>query len=412
MSAGKLQEMELTSQAKQSKTAVNANAKPGDPMHSSSDFVSATPGQTIDVLGGPTPYNYKSTDDSAKLAAPKLTHVQNVVNAKASRVEEAEYEYDEDEELVEESEEEEEESGKKTRKKRVKVQEARRAKKKEEEEEEEEEDGEEDEEEDEEEGGKKDRKKIKEEFDEESEDEDDDIDFDVEDDIQALFGDEELSEEFKSRAALVFESALRTKVAEAASIIEARYESALEENVIQIQEQLTERVDSYLEYVSQEWIQENALQVERGLQVQLAESFLSKLRGLFEEHYVSIPEDKYDVLESMVEKLDNMESRLNEQIETNIQLTHRLSESVSDGIIHEVSRGLAETQKEKLASLAESVEFVSEEDYREKLETLRESYFPKNPMSHIREDEMLGTDSEVVSDSMSAYLNALTKFSK
>jgi hypothetical protein len=266
--------------------------------------------------------------------------------------------------------------------------------------------------EDEEEGGKKDRKKIKEEFDEESEDEDDDIDFDVEDDIQALFGDEELSEEFKSRAALVFESALRTKVAEAASIIEARYESALEENVIQIQEQLTERVDSYLEYVSQEWIQENALQVERGLQVQLAESFLSKLRGLFEEHYVSIPEDKYDVLESMVEKLDNMESRLNEQIETNIQLTHRLSESVSDGIIHEVSRGLAETQKEKLASLAESVEFVSEEDYREKLETLRESYFPKNPMSHIREDEMLGTDSEVVSDSMSAYLNALTKFSK
>ena len=383
MSAGKLQEMELTSQAKQSKTAVNANAKPGDPMHSSSDFVSATPGQTIDVLGGPTPYNYKSTDDSAKLAAPKLTHVQNVVNAKASRAEEAEYEYDEDEELIE----------------------ARKEKKdKEDPEEDVKEKGEKEEDEDEEE--------VKEEFEEDAEDEDDDIDFDVEDDIQALFGDEELSEEFKSRAALVFESALRTKVAEAASIIEARYESALEENVIQIQEQLTERVDSYLEYVSQEWIQENALQVERGLQVQLAESFLSKLKGLFEEHYVSIPEDKYDVLESMVEKLDNMESRLNEQIETNIQLTHRLSESVSDGIIHEVSRGLAETQKEKLASLAESVEFVSEEDYREKLETLRESYFPKNPISHIRENEMLGTDSEVVSDSMSAYLNALTKFSK
>ena len=139
---------------------------------------------------------------------------------------------------------------------------------------------------------------------------------------------------------------------------------------------------------------------------------MTNLKGLFEEHYVSIPEDKYNVLESMVAKLDDMESRLNEQIERNIQLNQRLSESVSDGILYDVSRGLAETQKSKLASLAESVEFVSEEDYREKLEALRESYFPRNPVTPEREDEMLGSDSEVVSESMSAYLQAISKFSK
>ena len=140
---------------------------------------------------------------------------------------------------------------------------------------------------------------------------------------------------------------------------------------------------------------------------------MTGLKGLFEEHYVSIPEDKYDVLENMVNKLDDMESRLNEQIERNIQLNQRLSESVSDGILYDVSRGLAETQKSKLAGLAESVEFVSEEDYREKLEALRESYFPRNPVTPEREeDEMLGTESETISESMSAYLRAVTKFSK
>ena len=382
MSAGNLQEMELTSQAKQSKTAVNAGAKPADPMPSNSEFVAGVPGQSITDLGGPTPYNYRSTDDSSKFATQNVKTVRDVVNAKAARAEEAEY--DEEEEIVEAKEKEaeghEDAAQDKAMMKKMRKEEI------------EEEEGEEE---------------VAEEEAEEAE-----LEFNVEEDVKAIFGDEDLSEEFKERAALVFEAALRSKVDEAAEIIQKRYEAALEENVAAIEAQLTERVDSYLEYVAGEWLEENALQVETGIKAQLAESFMTNLKGLFEEHYVSIPEDKYNVLESMVAKLDDMESRLNEQIERNIQLNQRLSESVSDGILYDVSRGLAETQKSKLASLAESVEFVSEEDYREKLETLRESYFPRNPVTPEREDEMLGSDSEVVSESMSAYLQAISKFSK
>jgi len=361
MSAGNLQEMELKSQAKQSKTAVNAGAKPAEAMPSSGEFVAATPGQSITDLGGPTPDNYRPTDDSAKYASAPVKTVRDVVNAKAARAEEVEVE--EDQEVVAEAEEETTEVV------------------------------------------------AEEEVTEEETSEE--LEFDVAEDIKAIFGEEDLSEEFKERAALVFEAALKAKVAEASEVIEKRYEEALEENVAAIEAELTERVDSYLEYVAGEWLEENALQVETGIKTQLSESFMTGLKGLFEEHYVSIPEEKYDVLENMVNKLDDMESRLNEQIERNIQLNQRLSESVSDGILYDVSRGLAETQKSKLAGLAESVEFVSEEDYREKLEALRESYFPRNPVTPEREDEeMLGTESEVVSESMSAYLRAVTKFSK
>jgi hypothetical protein len=390
MSAGNLQEMESTSKTKQSMTAVNADARPADPMHSSSAFVSATPDQSITDLGGPTPYNYRPNDDSAKYAAPAIKTVRDVVNAKAVKAEELEYEEDlleaqseEDDDTSEEDEDQ--ESGKNHGKKKMK-------KSMDEEVEEDDEEFEE--------------------YAEESEDDEEELEFDVTEDISALFGDEVLSEEFKERAALVFESALRSKVAEAASIIENRYEKALEENVSLIQEELTQRVDSYLEYVSSEWLEENALQVERGLKTELSESFMSNLKTLFEEHYVAIPEDKYDVLENMVNKLDEMESRLNEQIEKNIQLNQRLSESVSDGILYDVSRGLAETQKSKLAVLSESVEFISEEDYREKLEALRESYFPRNPISQELENELSESDSESVSGAMEAYLKAVTKFSK
>jgi hypothetical protein len=349
-------------------------------MPSNAEFVAGVPGQSITDLGGPTPYNYRSTDDSSKYATQNIKTVRDVVNAKASRAEEAEY--DEDEEIVEEKAEKEgHEDAAQDRKMMKKMRK-----------EETEEEGE--------------APEVEEEGEEEE------LEFSVEEDVKAIFGDEDLSDEFKERATLVFESALRAKVAEAAQIIEKRYEAALEENVAAIEAQLTERVDAYLEYAAGEWLEENALQVETGIKAQLAESFMTNLKGLFEEHYVSIPDDKYDVLESMVSKLDEMESRLNEQIGRNIQLNQRLSESVSDGILYDVSRGLAETQKSKLASLAESVEFVSEEDYREKLEALRESYFPRNPVTPEREDEMLGTESEVVSESMDAYLKAISRFSK
>ena len=161
----------------------------------------------------------------------------------------------------------------------------------------------------------------------------------------------------------------------------------------------------------------NALQVERGLRTEMTESFLEGMRGLFEEHYVSIPEDKYDVLENMVNKLDDMEEKLNEQIDKNVALNKRLSESKSDGILSAVSEGLAVTQKDKLASLAESVEFESESDYREKLVTLRNSYFPTRPVASTQSDdsEMLSEESKQPVQStgtMDNYLSALQRITK
>lgn len=241
--------------------------------------------------------------------------------------------------------------------------------------------------------------------------EEEELELDVSDDVQALLDGEELSEEFREKAATIFEAAVGSKINALKEQLEARYDAALVEQVGAIKEELTERVDSYLEYVSNEWINENALQVESGIRGELSESFMTGLKTLFEEHYVEIPEEKYNVLEAMVEKLDEMETKLNEQIDTNIALTGRLSASVSDNILDDVSEGLALSQKEKLAGLAEGVEFESEELYREKLVTLRESYFSQKPVTEsqevLTEEAPVG---EVHSPRMEAYLQALTKF--
>jgi hypothetical protein len=380
MSRGDLQEMEVGT--KQSRTAVNANAKAADAMPHLSG---ATPGQTAgwEDLGGPTPENYKSDDDSAKLKTPgaSLKQVRDVVNKGAKPAEavkeDEEFEYDEDEELLEAAKEEEEEEEEDTKKKG----------KKEEEEDEEDEDEEEMEEE-----------------------------FSIEEDVNALLAGEELSEEFQEKARTIFEAALRSKVSDIKESLEEQYSIALAEEVEEIKSELSERVDAYLEYVADEWMQENALVIENGLKTEMTESFLQGMKGLFEEHYVTIPEDKYDVLESMVEKLDEMETKLNEQIEKNVSLNKRLAESVADGIFEQVSEGLADTQKDKLASLAESVEFESEEEYREKLETLKESYFPSRVVSPSTKSDTLSEGVSVAYEShspaMSAYLKSLSAFSK
>ena len=393
MSRGKqLQEMESASTpgqgggagsgAKQSRTAVNSGASAPDPIPSLSG---STPGQTgsWEDLGGPTPENYKSDDDSAKLKTPGTTlkQVKDVVNKGAKPAEamkeEEDLEYDEDEELLEASEEED------------------------------------DEDEDEDEKGKKKNKKEEDEEDAEDEMKEE---YDIEEDVNALLAGEDLSEEFQEKARTIFEAALRSKVSEIKETLEEQYSNVLAEEVEEIKTELAERVDSYLEYVADEWISENALAVEQGLKTEMTESFLQGMRGLFEEHYVTIPEEKYNVLESMVEKLDDMETKLNEQIEKNISLNKRLSESVADGIFEQVSEGLADTQKDKLASLSESVEFESEIEYREKLETLRESYFPSRGVSPSARTETLseGVDSsyESHSGSMANYLKTLSSFSK
>jgi len=383
MSRGDLQEMEVGT--KQSKTAVNSNATAADSMTSLSGNL--TPGQTgsYEDLGGPTPENYKSDDDSAKLKTPGATlkQVRDVVNKGAKPADAMKEEENlEDEDFIEEEmhdkDEDEDEEDKETHKK---------------------------------------SKKNKKEEDDEEDDEDEEVkeDFDIEDDVNALLDGEELSEEFQLKARTIFEAALRSKVSEIKESIEDQYARALVKEVEEIKTELNERVDSYLEYVADEWFTENCLAIEQGLKAELTESFIQGMKGLFEDHYVEIPEDKYDVLDSMVEKLDEMETKLNEQIEKNVSLNKRLSESVADGIFEQVSGGLAATQKDKLASLAESVEFESESEYREKLETLKESYFPtyKSPRSKP-ENLSEGVDSspESISGTMASYLNTLSRFNK
>ena len=351
----------------QSKTAVNANAKPAEAMPKLQ--TGGTPA-TYEDLGGPTPENYKVDDDSAKFKEPgaSLSQVKDVITknaksgvkpgdvqpgAKLTNVpEEVEVDESEEQEVVAEQEVSTEET----------VEEETVA---------------------EEEAPSKLREKMKEAIEasdseevvaESQEDEAEELD--VNDDINALVAGEELSEEFQEKAKTIFEAAINSKVAKIEEALEADHVKALTEEVAEFKNELTERVDSYLEYVASEWMQENQLAVDQGLKGELSESFMTGLKGLFEEHYVSVPEDKYDVLESMVNKLDEMEEKLNEQIDKNVNLNKRLAESTSDGILSDVSEGLAVTQKEKLASLAESVEFETENDYREKLVTLRNSYFP------------------------------------
>ena len=233
----------------------------------------------------------------------------------------------------------------------------------------------------------------------------------VEEDVAALFAGEELSEEFQEKAKTVFEAAVHMRVEQAKAKIAEEAEAVLAEQLEGMKSELVERVDSYLEYVAQEWVEENALQIEQGLKTEMTESFLEGMKSLFEDHYVSIPEDKYDVVENMVEKLDDMETKLNEQIERNIQLNRRLGETTAEGIFASVSEGLALTQKEKLASLAEGVEFEGEESYREKLTTLRESYFPTEGVVADTSEtlsEGVGSGPDY-SGSMSRYLDTLSR---
>ena len=251
----------------------------------------------------------------------------------------------------------------------------------------------------------------------ESESEQEEEMIDVEQDIQALLEGEELSEEFQNKARTIFEAAIRTKLSEIKEQVKVSYEEKLVEEVASIKEELKDRVDSYLEYVADEWVQENKIAIEHGLKSEMTESFLEGMRRLFEEHYVTIPEEKYDVIESMVDKLDEMEDKLNEQIEKNVALNKRLSESTADVIFADVTEGLAQTQRDKLASLIENVEFESEESYREKISTLRKSYFPDNAGVQRDNSENLteGNQAEVsasVSSTMEAYLKTLGRVSK
>ena len=402
MPRGKTNLQEMETGTKQSRTVVNAGAKPAEPMpHLTTGIPDGQRASGWEDLGGPTPDNYRSTDDSAKLKDPAaiLSQVRNVVNRGAKAAEamkkmkeelDAEYEDDENEDDViqEDSEEDEEEEEDKPKSK------SKRAPK-----------------DDEEEDDEDDEKSMKEELEE--------IEAQIEEDVDALLSGEELTEEFKFKARTVFEAALNARTEQIEEAVVRQYEEQLVEEIEGIVEALTERVDAYLEYVADEWLKENAIAVDRGLRAEFTESFLVNLKNLFEDHYVSIPEEKYDVLENMVEKLDEMETKLNEQIENNIALNKRLAESVTDVIISEVSEGLALSQKEKLASLAENVEFDGEDNFREKLVAIRESYFSSKAVTpkistrdYLVEDTTETVPYNTPSGTMEMYLNALGRVSK
>ena len=346
---------------------VTRGAKAGDPMKKVDDSTSPGASASYEDLGGPTPQNYKSTDNSAALKPASVKTVKDIVNkgAKAAMPMDSigtevlkqgdNAEAEESAEVVAENPETEETT-------------------------------------------------VNEE----------EITLNVEEDLAALFGGEELSEEFQEKARTIFEAAVNSKVNEIQEAMTEEYEKTLTEHLEGVKSELIERTDAYLEYVSDEWLKENAIEVEHGLKTEMTESFLQGMKGLFEDHYVSIPDDKYDVLESMVNKLDDMEGKLNEQIEKNISLNKRLGESTADGIFSEVSEGLAETQKEKLRSLAEGIEFEGEEAYREKIVTLKEGYFPSTNKSKVSSNKSEtiseGIANEEIVDNgraMNSYLSAL-----
>jgi hypothetical protein len=357
MSRGDLQEMEVKTQP--SKTAVNSGAAKGDPMPTAPSYVPDN--GAIEDLGGPTPENSKPDDDSNKLKTPDKTikQVKDVITKNAGKADPMptapkyaeEAEADESQEVVAE-----EESTETT------------------------------------------EEKV-------------DLNSAIEEDVNALLSGEELSEEFREKAKVIFEASINAKITDIENQLNEEYATKLTEEVETIKVELTERTDAYLEYVAQEWLEENAIAVENGIKTEMTESFMEGMKKLFEEHYVTLPEDKYDVLENMVDKLDEMETKLNEQIEKNVSLNQKLGESTAQTVFNNVAEGLAVSQKEKLQSLAESVEFESEESYRGKIETLKESYFgQKKTTSTASAPQELKEEAEHVepaTGAMAAYLDAL-----
>ena len=249
----------------------------------------------------------------------------------------------------------------------------------------------------------------------ETKEESTEMNIDLSDDVKALVStDADLSEEFKEKAATIFETAVKTRIQEQVKVLEAQYEDKLSKESETIKEAMTEKVDSYLNYVVEEWMKENELAVERGIRTEIAEDFITGLKSLFKEHYIDVPEEKYNVLDDLTNQTKDLESKLNEQIEKNVNLTKEVSELHKREAIAEVSEDLTDTETEKFISMAENVEFESAEKFKEKLETIKESYFPKTK-SEVAEENSVDSVAanepavEASSDAMAAYTAAISK---
>nr|BAR29470.1 scaffold prohead core protein [uncultured Mediterranean phage uvMED]BAR29519.1 scaffold prohead core protein [uncultured Mediterranean phage uvMED] len=328
----------------QSKTAVNAKAEAGDQTPGKLD-PSLVPGQAIQDLGGPTPTNNKSTDDSNKLKDNATLGAAKDGQTRSDGTDQPD--------------------GSEPKLDQGIAYGTRR----------------------------------------------EDIEVDLSADVAALAEGEQLSEKFLSKAATIFEAAVKTKIGSIVEELEAQYNTKLAEEVEKVRASLAEEVDGMLKYTSERWLEENQVAIDNGLKVELTESFIGGLKSLFDDHYIDVPEGKEDVLESMNVSLREMEDRLNEQIDANVKLSNRISEFSREGIVAEMSEGLTDTQKEKFAALAEAVSFKDEETYREKLNTIKGSYFSegKSIATEQTETPVEGLTESFANPAMAAYVKALGK---
>jgi hypothetical protein len=235
------------------------------------------------------------------------------------------------------------------------------------------------------------------------------VQYSFDEDLDALVSGSELTEEFRDKAKLIFEAAVTAKINEEVALMNEAYEQAFEEAVDEFKTEMSEQIDSYLTFAAEKWIQENALAIDSGIKTEIAENLMHGLRNLFSENYLEVPEEKFEIVNEMTEQLNVMEEKLNEQIDLNVEMHKKLGNYIKNGIVSEVSIGLAETQKDKLQSLSEGVEFTTEEDFREKIETLKESYFARAAAPAVEDGPV---EQPVAGDAMSAYMSAISRWSK
>jgi hypothetical protein len=330
-----------------------------DILSGSKSRASAMPPQKLDGevvdIGGPTPQNYKSDDDSAKLDTTKAAKSATAPTTKPSAA---------------------------SPDTQLKMS-----------------------------GGT-----VREESEEDGEMLEDEQTIDMTEDINALFdGDETISEEFKSKAATIFEARVYDRVAQIQEQLETEYASMLEEAVESIKEDLTTKVDDYLNYVVEQWLEENEIAIETGLRAELTEEFIAGLRNLFAEHYIDVPVEKVDLVDELAGKVEELESKLDEEIQRNVDYKKALIESVKVEITRDVCAGLTETQFEKIKTLAESVEFSTEEEFKEKIETIRENYYPsgvkKANVTQLHEQVEDGSEKQTTSADpyVASVVNAISK---
>jgi hypothetical protein len=235
---------------------------------------------------------------------------------------------------------------------------------------------------------------------------------DLSDDVKALIGDEKLTEEFKEKAKTIFEAAIKSRLKEQKAKVELEYASKLKSEVDTTKAELVEKVDSYLNYVVEEWMKSNEIAVERGIKGEIAEDFITGLKKLFEDHYINVPDEKYDVLEDQASKIEELNKKLNEQIESNVKLNSEIGKLTRKDIVADVASNLTDTNKEKFSKLAEEVEYSNAEEFKKKVSTIKESYFTtkeissKSEIDNVAEGETTQVD---LSSSMTAYAAAISK---